>query len=78
MGRANLESIARKAVVFKTDGKEDSISIIDHKFLSFICMDGFESSRKASSTPSCLIAVAIEAFPWSDIKEIIDKSSQAR
>lgn len=54
------------------EGKKDSISIIDDTFQSFAGTDRFASTRKESSTISCLSAVAIEASPWFDTKEIID------
>lgn len=68
--RANIENVGRRALVFPLEGKEDLISLVDHRFLSFIELSRFlpPTSSKCSSsinsvnsasTLSCFLAVSL-------------------
>ena len=71
--KSNIERKEENAVVFDADGERDSISMIDHEFLSYLPLNRFNLSRKHGSTLSCLSAVTLDAAPWSEVKKIIDK-----
>ncbi len=69
---ANLEHLGRNAISFFVENVPESISLIDHEFLSYIPMSTFLKSIDVT-TLTCHNGNTLMNKKWSEVVKIIDK-----
>lgn len=70
--KCKIDHMSRHALLFFNGRCMDSISIVDHEFLSYISLSRF-FTRGNNQTLSCLNANVLYQRPWHEIKKILDK-----
>ena len=67
---SNIEHINKNALVFKTEDQLDYISLVEHKFLTYIPIERFYREKQVIGG---LSAVTVSNRPWKEIQKIVDK-----
>lgn len=66
-GKATIDHLDNNVIIFKNNNQLDSISLVEHEFLSYIHISRFCKSY-LGPTISCLNGQALSHKPWPQIK----------
>ncbi len=69
--RSNLNHIEQNAIAFIVGNSQDTITMIDHEFLSYIPISKFVNCK--TDRLECMNGHVVSNRPWSEVKSVIDK-----